>query len=377
CVPMRFMTSTMGRYFYEFGVTVTVAVAISALVALTLTPMLCSRMLRHRPSEGATFRLFERGLRGLEGFYAGVLRWSLRHRLASVLLAAATVASGCWVRSTLPVDYFTQDDMSEAQITAKHPIGTPLSVNEQTLRPIAHSPPHFGPSGQATPTRAAEDRRERDADPEEPAPRADRHHLRGTARARGGGGAAGCAGLGRVPGVRELERRGLERDHVRDRGARPRPTRALRGGAAREDGGGRELRRRAQLLRERATRGDPRRRPRARRRRRRLLGRARAHAAHAPRRREGERLRGRREPLRRARAGAARVPRRPRQARPDPRALAARRPRPDHRPRVGARGIRPGRDPPPQPRADDPPLREHDARVLARGRDPAARRLGA
>jgi HAE1 family hydrophobic/amphiphilic exporter-1 len=48
-VPIRFMTSTMGRYFYEFGVTVTVAVAISSLVALTLTPMLASRWLRRAP----------------------------------------------------------------------------------------------------------------------------------------------------------------------------------------------------------------------------------------------------------------------------------------------------------------------------------------
>ena len=135
-VPIRFMTSTMGRYFFEFGVTVTVAVAISAVVALTLTPMLASRMLRVTPKEGAVFRLFERALHALEHGYERVLRSALRHRLATVLLAGLTVASGCWVRSTLPVDYFTQDDMSEVQVTAKHPIGTPLSVSEETLRRI-------------------------------------------------------------------------------------------------------------------------------------------------------------------------------------------------------------------------------------------------
>jgi HAE1 family hydrophobic/amphiphilic exporter-1 len=135
-VPIRFMTSTMGRYFFEFGVTVTVAVAISALVALTLTPMLCSRLLRHAPEEGPVFRFFERGLEALEGAYAGALGWALRHRLATVGLAGMTVALGFWVQSTLPIDYFTMDDMSEAQITAKHPIGTPLAVSEETLRRI-------------------------------------------------------------------------------------------------------------------------------------------------------------------------------------------------------------------------------------------------
>jgi HAE1 family hydrophobic/amphiphilic exporter-1 len=135
-VPIRFMTSTMGRYFYEFGVTVTVAVAISSLVALTLTPMLASRWLRRAPREGPLFRVLERGLSALERGYGALLHGALRHRLATVLLAGLTVASGCWVQSTLPVDYFTQDDMSEAQINAKFPVGTPLSVSAGVVREI-------------------------------------------------------------------------------------------------------------------------------------------------------------------------------------------------------------------------------------------------
>jgi len=135
-VPIRFMTSTMGRYFFEFGVTVTVAVAISSIVALTLTPMLASRWLRRTPKEGPVFRALERGLSALERGYGLLLHGALRHRLATVLLAGLTVASGCWVQSTLPVDYFTQDDMSEAQINAKFPVGTPLSVAADAVRKI-------------------------------------------------------------------------------------------------------------------------------------------------------------------------------------------------------------------------------------------------
>jgi len=133
-VPIRFMQSTMGRYFLEFGVTVTVAVAVSALVALTLTPMLASRVLRQTPKEGLIFRTLERGLAALERGYARLLGGALRHRIATTLVAFVTVFGGCYVASTLPLNYFTQDDMAEAQVTAKLPIGTPLSVTDRVMR---------------------------------------------------------------------------------------------------------------------------------------------------------------------------------------------------------------------------------------------------
>jgi HAE1 family hydrophobic/amphiphilic exporter-1 len=133
-VPIRFMTSTMGRYFYEFGVTVTVAVVVSSLVALTLTPMLASRMLRRtRPKEGVVFRGLERGLVALENGYERALRFSLRHRGTTVALAAVTVFAGCGVASTLPINYFTQDDLSEVQVDVKLPVGTPLAVTGRAI----------------------------------------------------------------------------------------------------------------------------------------------------------------------------------------------------------------------------------------------------
>jgi len=135
-VPIRFMTSTMGRYFFEFGVSVTVAVLMSALVALTLTPMLASKVLRQTPKESAFFRFCERMLQSLEHGYARVLAWSLRNKGATVLLALVTVASGCGVFSTLPTNYFTQDDLSEVFVSAKNPIGTPLSVTDRSLRAL-------------------------------------------------------------------------------------------------------------------------------------------------------------------------------------------------------------------------------------------------
>jgi HAE1 family hydrophobic/amphiphilic exporter-1 len=133
-VPIRFMQSTVGRYFFEFGVTVTVAVCVSALVALTLTPMLSSRVLRQTPKEGPVFRFLERGLVAIEHGYAKLLSGALRHRIATALLAAVTVFGGCFVASTLPLNYFTKDDLAEAQVSVKMPIGTPLSVTDRAVR---------------------------------------------------------------------------------------------------------------------------------------------------------------------------------------------------------------------------------------------------
>jgi HAE1 family hydrophobic/amphiphilic exporter-1 len=135
-VPIRFMQSTVGRYFYEFGVTVTIAVCVSALVALTLTPMLASRVLKQTPKEGPIFRFLERGLVALEHGYERLLHGALRHRIVTVMLAGVSVFGGCYVASTLPLNYFTQDDMSEAQVNVKLPIGTPLAVTDRTLRQI-------------------------------------------------------------------------------------------------------------------------------------------------------------------------------------------------------------------------------------------------
>src|SRR5437764_4821517 len=95
-IPVLFMGGMLGRLLHEFAVTIAAAILVSGFVSLTLTPMLCSRFLRHRPAEdhGALFNLFERGFQSLLGAYDHSLRFVLRHRFAtltgSLLLAGAT-----------------------------------------------------------------------------------------------------------------------------------------------------------------------------------------------------------------------------------------------------------------------------------------------
>jgi HAE1 family hydrophobic/amphiphilic exporter-1 len=133
-VPITFMKSTVGRYFYEFGVGVTVAVCTSTLVALTLTPMLASRMLRPRGEPGRLFRSFGRALGVLDRSYRGLLVLALRRKAVTLALAALAVFGGCAVARTLPFDLYSEEDLNEALVRAKLPTGTPLPVTDRVLR---------------------------------------------------------------------------------------------------------------------------------------------------------------------------------------------------------------------------------------------------
>ncbi len=79
-IPILFMEGVLGRLFREFAVTIGVAVLISGSVALSMTPMMCSLMLKTSHSQGVVFRLFERGFEWTRNFYGRTLRWTMHHR---------------------------------------------------------------------------------------------------------------------------------------------------------------------------------------------------------------------------------------------------------------------------------------------------------
>ena len=98
--PLAFTPGRTGRLFSEFALTLAGAVVVSGFVALTLTPMMCSKLLRHNPSPGRFDRGMERALVALTGVYGRALRWSLRHRWLVVLLMLASAAGSGWLFST-------------------------------------------------------------------------------------------------------------------------------------------------------------------------------------------------------------------------------------------------------------------------------------
>jgi len=111
-VPILLMGGIVGRLFREFAVTLSVAVAMSAIVSLTLTPMMCSRMLRRETAKhhGWLFLASERSFDAMLAFYERGLRWALRHRVTMLLVTLTTVAVNVALFVMVPKGLFPQQD---------------------------------------------------------------------------------------------------------------------------------------------------------------------------------------------------------------------------------------------------------------------------
>jgi multidrug efflux pump len=112
-IPLLFMGGIIGRQFHEFAVTLSVAILVSAVVSLTLTPMLCSRLLREEKLDqprGWFYRATEKMLSGLIGFYSSSLRWVLRHSFLMLIVTAVTICLTIWLYTIVPKGFFPQQD---------------------------------------------------------------------------------------------------------------------------------------------------------------------------------------------------------------------------------------------------------------------------
>jgi hydrophobe/amphiphile efflux-1 (HAE1) family protein len=111
-IPLLFMTGLIGRVFREFSVTLAFAIAISTVVSLSVTPMICAHFVRKPPSPNATWldRLVERVLRVMVSFYSRTLAVVLNHRGLTLLVMAATVAITIILFVRTPKGFFPADD---------------------------------------------------------------------------------------------------------------------------------------------------------------------------------------------------------------------------------------------------------------------------
>jgi multidrug efflux pump len=104
-VPLVFSTGNTGKLFTEFALTVAMAVLVSGFVSLTLTPMMCSKLLRHQARHGALYNAMERFFAALNGGYRRSLDWALHHRkvvmAGYVAILAAMVGLGAALKSEL------------------------------------------------------------------------------------------------------------------------------------------------------------------------------------------------------------------------------------------------------------------------------------
>ena len=123
-IPLLFMGDVVGRLFHEFAITMTVAILISAVVSLTLTPMLCARLLRHHPegelreSKGvgaAVARFFDKVIAG----YGRMLTWVLDHSKLTWLVFLATLAVTVLLYFAVPKGFFPDQDTGTIAATTE------------------------------------------------------------------------------------------------------------------------------------------------------------------------------------------------------------------------------------------------------------------
>jgi multidrug efflux pump len=116
-IPLLFMGDVVGRLFHEFAITMAVAILISAVVSLTLTPMLCARLLKHTPEEShgrlyrATGAFFDRMIRG----YGRMLDWVLDRSAITLIVFALTVALTTLLYFMVPKGFFPVQDTGVIQ----------------------------------------------------------------------------------------------------------------------------------------------------------------------------------------------------------------------------------------------------------------------
>ena len=138
-LPVSFMSTVTGRMLYEFGVTATFAILVSMLVSFSLTPMMCSRMLR-RPralasgttpnSRGGFYRL-------VESAYVGCLKVAMRNRWAVVILSGLVLVSNVWLYGIVNQDYIPTDvDESEFEIRVTAPNGTSMVSMDAAMKQV-------------------------------------------------------------------------------------------------------------------------------------------------------------------------------------------------------------------------------------------------
>jgi HAE1 family hydrophobic/amphiphilic exporter-1 len=110
-IPLFLMGGYVGELFREFAVAVSVALLLSLVIALTLTPMMCSRLLKPEGEQhGRLYRLFERGFDAILNLYEAGLKVVLRHRFATLMVMLGTVALTGYLYMVIPKGFFPQQD---------------------------------------------------------------------------------------------------------------------------------------------------------------------------------------------------------------------------------------------------------------------------
>ena len=151
-VPVAFMGGIIGRFFFQFGITISVAVLLSLFVSFTLDPMMSSVWPDPHGGGKKNFIMrglaaFNRGFDSMAGGYRGVIGWALRHRVATLVMTAVVFVGTMGLAPLIGFGFFPDVDRGEFIIVLRTPVGSSLSYTEQKAHEIlqaVHKDPEIG-----------------------------------------------------------------------------------------------------------------------------------------------------------------------------------------------------------------------------------------
>ena len=134
--PVAFMGGIIGRFFFTFGITVVLTIGLSLVLSMTLTPFLCSRLLR-LSEPGKAAKSCDAILASLERVYKRVLTAAVRHRAITMLIAIGTFAGGLFIASKVGTAFMANDDQGIFMIKCELASGTEVAETGRVLQSMA------------------------------------------------------------------------------------------------------------------------------------------------------------------------------------------------------------------------------------------------
>ena len=132
-IPILLMGDVVGRYFREFAVTLSAAILISLVVSLTLTPMMCARLLQPRREERALARAAERLFAAMLRGYERSLAFALRHSLLTIVVLATVIGLNVHLYNTIPKGFFPQQDTGRLWGSLRADQSAPFELTRQKM----------------------------------------------------------------------------------------------------------------------------------------------------------------------------------------------------------------------------------------------------
>ncbi|MBJ2231233.1 MdtB/MuxB family multidrug efflux RND transporter permease subunit [Pseudomonas simiae] len=139
-IPLLFMADVVGRLFREFAITLAVAILISLVVSLTLTPMMCARLLKREPKEEEQSRFYKASCAWIDWLiarYGSMLQWVLKHQPLTLLVAIATLGLTVVLYLVVPKGFFPVQDTGVIQGISEAPQSISFAAMSQRQQELA------------------------------------------------------------------------------------------------------------------------------------------------------------------------------------------------------------------------------------------------